>query len=161
MALFCDFENIALGVEEAHYPKFDLTKVMERLLLKGSIVVKKAYCDWNRYKEFKSGVLKRLGDSERGYVAEILRHARMIAERAPNDEAPGACVEAIDSSAQKIEGILRHDFWTRAEEALQGRSILVVSAVRKSRRILVRALIGTAYGFDPANLGDDDGLGGW
>jgi uncharacterized protein (TIGR00288 family) len=54
MALFCDFENIALGVEEAHYPKFDITKVMERLLLKGSIVVKKAYCDWNRYKEFKA-----------------------------------------------------------------------------------------------------------
>jgi uncharacterized protein (TIGR00288 family) len=53
MALFCDFENIALGVKEAEYPKFDVSKVLERLLLKGSIVVKKAYCDWERYKEFK------------------------------------------------------------------------------------------------------------
>jgi uncharacterized protein (TIGR00288 family) len=56
MALFCDFENIALGVEEANYAQFDIGKVMERLLLKGSIVVKKAYCDWDRYKAFKPGM---------------------------------------------------------------------------------------------------------
>ncbi len=54
MALFCDFENIALGVRDARYAQFDIKKVLERLLLKGSIVVKKAYCDWDRYKEFKS-----------------------------------------------------------------------------------------------------------
>jgi len=54
MALFCDFENVALGVRDAKYAKFDINKVLERLLLKGSIVVKKAYCDWERYKEFKS-----------------------------------------------------------------------------------------------------------
>jgi len=54
MALFCDFENIALGVRDAHYEKFDIGKVLERLLLKGSIVVKKAYCDWERYKAFKA-----------------------------------------------------------------------------------------------------------
>ena len=54
MALFCDFENIALGVKEAEFPKFDIGKVLEKLLLKGNIVVKKAYCDWARYKEFKS-----------------------------------------------------------------------------------------------------------
>jgi uncharacterized protein (TIGR00288 family) len=54
MALFCDFENIALGVREAKYPQFDIKKVLERLLLKGNIVVKKAYCDWERYKEFKA-----------------------------------------------------------------------------------------------------------
>jgi uncharacterized protein (TIGR00288 family) len=54
MALFCDFENVALGVRDAHYPKFDIEKVLEKLLLKGNIVVKKAYCDWARYKEFKS-----------------------------------------------------------------------------------------------------------
>ncbi len=53
MALFCDFENIALGVRDAKYAQFDIKKVLERLLLKGSIVVKKAYCDWDRYKEFK------------------------------------------------------------------------------------------------------------
>jgi uncharacterized LabA/DUF88 family protein len=53
MALFCDFENVALGVRDAKYAKFDIERVLERLLLKGSIVVKKAYCDWDRYKEFK------------------------------------------------------------------------------------------------------------
>ena len=53
MALFCDFENVALGVQDAKYEKFDIGKVLERLLLKGSIVVKKAYCDWERYKSFK------------------------------------------------------------------------------------------------------------
>ena len=54
MTLFCDFENIALGVRDAKYAQFDIKKVLERLLLKGSIVVKKAYCDWARYKEFKA-----------------------------------------------------------------------------------------------------------
>jgi len=56
MAVFCDFENIALGVQDAKYEKFDIGKVLERLLLKGSIVVKKAYCDWERYKAFKAGM---------------------------------------------------------------------------------------------------------
>jgi uncharacterized protein (TIGR00288 family) len=56
LALFCDFENVALGVREAKYDKFDIGLVLERLLLKGSIVVKKAYCDWERYKEFKAGM---------------------------------------------------------------------------------------------------------
>ena len=54
MALFCDFENIALGVRDAAYEKFDIKRVLERLLVKGSIVVKKAYCDWERYKAFKA-----------------------------------------------------------------------------------------------------------
>ena len=54
MALFCDFENVALGVRDAKYAKLDINKVLERLLLKGNIVVKKAYCDWDRYKEFKA-----------------------------------------------------------------------------------------------------------
>jgi uncharacterized LabA/DUF88 family protein len=56
LAVFCDFENIALGVRDAKYEKFDIGRVLEKLLLKGSIVVKKAYCDWDRYKEFKSGM---------------------------------------------------------------------------------------------------------
>jgi len=53
MAVFCDFENVALGVRDAKNAEFDIRKVLERLLLKGNIVVKKAYCDWERYKEFK------------------------------------------------------------------------------------------------------------
>ena len=54
MAMFCDFENVALGVRDANYEKFDIEPVLERLLLKGSIVLKKAYCDWERYKAFKA-----------------------------------------------------------------------------------------------------------
>ena len=56
MALFCDFENLALGVRDAKYDKFDIKRVLEKLLLKGSIVVKKAYCDWERYKGFKAAM---------------------------------------------------------------------------------------------------------
>ncbi len=53
MAVFLDLENIARGAQDAHYPRFDIRKVLERLLLKGHIVVKKAYCDFDRYKAFK------------------------------------------------------------------------------------------------------------
>jgi uncharacterized protein (TIGR00288 family) len=53
MAVFLDLENIALGAHDAHYPMFNIKKVLERLLLKGHIVVKKAYCDFDRYKAFK------------------------------------------------------------------------------------------------------------
>jgi len=53
MAVYLDLENIALGALDAHYPTFSIQKVLERLLLKGHIVVKKAYCDFDRYKTFK------------------------------------------------------------------------------------------------------------
>jgi uncharacterized protein (TIGR00288 family) len=53
MAVFLDLENIAHGAHDAHYPPFSIRKVLERLLLKGHIVVKKAYCDFDRYKAFK------------------------------------------------------------------------------------------------------------
>ena len=56
MALFCDFENIALGVRDAKYDRFDLKVVLERLLLKGNIVLKKAYSDWDRYQDFKAAL---------------------------------------------------------------------------------------------------------
>ena len=56
LALFCDFENVALGVRDENFPKFDISLVLERLLVKGNVVVKKAYCDWDRFKEFKPGI---------------------------------------------------------------------------------------------------------
>ena len=71
MALFCDFENVALGVRDAKIPKFDMKLVLERLLLKGSIVVKKAYCDWDRYKEFKGSM------HEAAFELIEIPHARM------------------------------------------------------------------------------------
>ena len=56
LALYCDFENIALGVRDANYARFEIDEVLERLLVKGNIVVKKAYCDWDRYKGFKDSM---------------------------------------------------------------------------------------------------------
>lgn len=56
IAVYLDLENIALGARDAHYPAFDIKRILERLLLKGHIVVKKAYCDFERYKEFKRGL---------------------------------------------------------------------------------------------------------
>lgn len=53
IAVFCDFENVALGVSASKYVKFDIAAVLDRLLLKGSIVLKRAYCDWERYKNHK------------------------------------------------------------------------------------------------------------
>jgi uncharacterized protein (TIGR00288 family) len=53
IALFCDLENIALGVRNSPIKKFDINLVLERLLEKGKIIVKKAYADWERYSEFK------------------------------------------------------------------------------------------------------------
>ncbi len=53
LAIFCDFENIALGVRDARMKKLDIRLILERLLVKGTVVFKKAYCDWERYKEFK------------------------------------------------------------------------------------------------------------
>jgi uncharacterized protein (TIGR00288 family) len=56
MALFCDFENMVLGARNPGSPEFDIRKVLERLLVKGDIVVKKAYCDWQNYKDFKKSM---------------------------------------------------------------------------------------------------------
>ena len=56
MAIFCDFENVALGVRDTKHKRFEFKPVLERLLLKGNIVVKKAYCDWSRYAEYKASM---------------------------------------------------------------------------------------------------------
>ena len=53
MAIFADFENVAIGADQAKYDNFDIGKVIERVLVKGNVVVRKAYCDWSRYERFK------------------------------------------------------------------------------------------------------------
>ena len=53
LALFMDFENIARGVKEAQYKAFEIKLVLERLLEKGKIIVRRAYADWNRFTEYK------------------------------------------------------------------------------------------------------------
>lgn len=56
LAIFCDFENVALGARDAGYDRFDIGLVLQRLLTKGAIVLKKAYCDWDRYKSSKKAL---------------------------------------------------------------------------------------------------------
>jgi uncharacterized protein (TIGR00288 family) len=56
IAVFCDFENVALGVRDAKYPSFDIELVLQRLLDKGNVVVKKAYSDWDRYRSAVKGL---------------------------------------------------------------------------------------------------------
>ena len=87
MALFCDFENVALGVRDAKYDKFDIRKVLERLLVQGSIVVKKAYCDWERYKEFKAAM------HEAAFELIEIPHVRMSGK---NSADIRMVVEALD-----------------------------------------------------------------
>ena len=53
IALFIDFENIAIGVIDAKYKKFEVNLLLERLLEKGKIVVKRAYCDWDKFPDYK------------------------------------------------------------------------------------------------------------
>jgi len=56
LAVFCDFENVALGARDAGYDTFNVKLVLQRLLTKGAIVVKRAYADWDRYKSAKKGL---------------------------------------------------------------------------------------------------------
>jgi uncharacterized protein (TIGR00288 family) len=53
LALFIDFENLAIGIQNSHYKKFDLQLLLKRLLEKGRIIFKRAYADWSRYSEYK------------------------------------------------------------------------------------------------------------
>ena len=53
LALFIDFENIARGIKDAQYKGFEIKLVLERLVEKGKIMVKRAYADWNRYTDYK------------------------------------------------------------------------------------------------------------
>src|SRR5437773_10529059 len=106
MALFCDFENVALGVRDAKYAKFDINKVLERLLLTGSIVLKKAYCDWERYKELKSDM------HEASFELIEISHVRMSGK---NSTGILMVVDAMDSCYTKLHvdtfGIISSDYY--------------------------------------------------
>jgi len=93
IAVFCDFENVALGVRDAKYADFDIEKVLERLLLKGSIVVKKAYCDWERYRDFKKGM------HEASFELIEIPHVRQSGK---NSAAIRMVVDALDLCYTKL-----------------------------------------------------------
>jgi uncharacterized protein (TIGR00288 family) len=93
MAVFCDFENVALGVREAKYAAFDIAKVLERLLLRGNVVVKKAYCDWERYRDFKKDM------HEAAFELIEIPHVRMSGK---NSADIRMVVDALDLCYTKL-----------------------------------------------------------
>jgi uncharacterized protein (TIGR00288 family) len=84
LALFIDFENIALGVRDAQYKKFDIQLVLQRLFEKGRIVHKKAYADWTRYAEYKrefhEAAIELIDIPQRNYTAKNSADIRMVVD---------------------------------------------------------------------------------
>ncbi len=93
MAVFCDFENVALGVRDVKYAEFDISRVLERLLLRGNIVVKKAYCDWERYRDFKKAM------HEAAFELIEIPHVRMSGK---NSADIRMVVDALDLCYTKL-----------------------------------------------------------
>ena len=84
LSLFIDFENIALGVRDAQYKKFDIHLVLQRLIEKGRIVFKKAYADWTRYSEYKrefhEAAIELIDIPQRNYSAKNSADIRMVVD---------------------------------------------------------------------------------
>jgi uncharacterized LabA/DUF88 family protein len=84
LALFIDFENIALGVRDAQYKKFDIHLVLQRLIEKGRIVYKKAYADWTRYGEYKrafhEAAIELIDIPQRNYTGKNSADIRMVVD---------------------------------------------------------------------------------
>src|ERR1043165_2541054 len=51
--LFIDFKKIATGLTDPKYKKYETSLLLERLLEKGKIVAKRAYCDWDKFPDYK------------------------------------------------------------------------------------------------------------
>ncbi len=84
LGLFIDFENIALGVRDAQYKKFDINLVLQRLIEKGRIVFKKAYADWTRYSEYKrefhEAAIELIDIPQRAYSGKNSADIRMVVD---------------------------------------------------------------------------------
>ena len=84
LSLFIDFENIALGVRDAQYKKFDINLVLQRLIEKGRLVFKKAYADWTRYSEYKrefhEAAIELIDIPQRAYSGKNSADIRMVVD---------------------------------------------------------------------------------
>jgi uncharacterized protein (TIGR00288 family) len=84
IALFCDLENVALGVRDSEVKRFDIQLVLERLLEKGKIIVKRAYADWERYSEFKVGfheaAIELIDIPQRRYTGKNSADIKMVVD---------------------------------------------------------------------------------
>jgi uncharacterized protein (TIGR00288 family) len=56
LAVFVDFENLALGFQDDRKVSFDIDRVLDRLLEKGNVVFRKAYADWSRFRQYTKGM---------------------------------------------------------------------------------------------------------
>jgi uncharacterized protein (TIGR00288 family) len=137
MALFCDFENVALGVRDAKFAAFDIRKVLERLLLKGNIVVKKAYCDWERYKDFRKSM------HEAGFELIEIPHVRQSGK---NSADIRMVVDALDLCYTKahvdtfviISG--DSDFSSLVSKLRENNKVVIGVGVKKSTSDLLIAI---------------------
>jgi uncharacterized protein (TIGR00288 family) len=84
LALFFDFENLALGIREARYSSFDLKCILGRLVEKGRIVVKRAYADWESYAKEKrplhEGGVELIYVPRRDYSGKNSADIRMVVD---------------------------------------------------------------------------------
>jgi len=84
IAMFCDLENIALGVRDSEVKRFDISLVLERLLEKGKIIVKRAYADWERYSEFKvafhEAAIELIDIPQRRYTGKNSADIKMVVD---------------------------------------------------------------------------------
>jgi uncharacterized protein (TIGR00288 family) len=84
LAVFIDFDNLAIGAREAKYQKFDLDLMLERLLEKGRIVYKKAYADWSRYTDYKrsfhEAAVELIDIPQRSYTGKNSADIRMVVD---------------------------------------------------------------------------------
>ncbi|HKF43008.1 MAG TPA: NYN domain-containing protein [Thermoanaerobaculia bacterium] len=83
LGVFIDFENIALGVRDAH-KKFEINLVLQRLIEKGRIVFKKAYADWTSYgeykREFHEAAIELIDIPRRAYSGKNSADIRMVVD---------------------------------------------------------------------------------
>ncbi len=84
IAMFCDLENVALGVRDSEVKRFDIHLVLERLLEKGKIIVKRAYADWERYSEFKvafhEAAIELIDIPQRRYTGKNSADIKMVVD---------------------------------------------------------------------------------
>ena len=92
IAVFADYENIALGAREAKFKKFEMPLVLERLLERGNVVVRKAYCDWSRYKPDRKAL------HERGFELIEVPHVKLSGK---NSADIRMVVDALDLAYTK------------------------------------------------------------
>ncbi len=91
LAIFIDFENLALGFP-GRRDKFEIDRILERLVEKGKVVVKKAYCDWSRY----SGYTAALHEA----AIELIEIPRRT-QTGKNSADIRLCVDAMDLAYSK------------------------------------------------------------